>query len=66
MNKGIVKCPHCGTKATEVTLKERLIGDVAQTLVCVDPAPTIGEGKLLRHLFKNDYRCPNCGYEWTE
>ena len=60
------KCPKCGATAPQVTFKDKLIGAVAQTLVCVDPTPTIGEGKYSRQLFKNDYRCPNCGHEWSE
>lgn len=65
MNNKVI-CPKCGTTATQVTFKDKLIGAVAKLVVFVDPAPTISDGKHVRHLFKNDYRCPNCGYEWTE
>ena len=52
--------------ATKVTFKDRIIGTVAKTVVLVDPAPTTGIGKNIKHLLQNDYRCPNCGHEWTE
>lgn len=60
------KCPHCGTPTTKITLKDKLIGAVAKTVVFVDPAPTTGTGKELKGLLQNVYRCPNCGHEWTE
>lgn len=60
------KCPKCGTIATKITLKDRIIGAVAKTVVLVDPAPTTGIGKNIKHLLHNVYRCPNCGHEWTK
>lgn len=63
---GTINCPRCGAVASKITLKDKLIGAVAQTLGFVDPAPAMGDGKHIRHLFKNDYRCSNCGHEWTE
>lgn len=61
MNKETVKCQHCGTPTTKITLKDKLIGAVAKTVVFVDPAPTTCVGKS-----ENVYHCPNCGHEWTE
>lgn len=65
MNNKVI-CPKCGTMATKVTFKDRIIGAVAKTVVFVDPAPTTGTGKELKGLLQNVYRCPNCGHEWTE
>ena len=60
------KCPKCGATAPQVTFKDKLIEGVVKMVVCVDPAPTTGIGKNIKHLLQNVYRCPNCGHEWTE
>ncbi len=62
MNKN---CPKCGTMATKITLKDELIGDVLNGIIHVVHKPTIGFGHIAIHLFKNVYRCPNCGHKWT-
>lgn len=60
MNNKVI-CPKCGTTATQVTFKDKLIGAVVKMVVCVDPAPTTCVGKA-----ENIYHCPNCGHEWSE
>lgn len=60
MNKKAI-CPQCGATAIKVTFKNKFIGAVAKTVLCVDPAPTTCVGKA-----ENVYHCPNCGHEWPE